>query len=281
MTDVTDEIEIVNKIVVNVDICSSSHIIEDLLKTYHIKIWRDILVNIKDYLTSKSPTFNAEIYKFVGDGWIILFDKQYSATNTLDFVLGIHQQFTKYYMDDVFTKLDTPPDIFGVTIGIDEGQLIKMTMQDKIEYIGRPINMACRLQGTINDIDIKGGYRIFMSHRLYHDLKTELLKYNCEPTERPLRNIGDGRRIKCYRIAINDDNFRIVHAIYGTQRNNIDVTFQYIKYIRNNKLDVIVSNEIAENDPDFGIPKILKIVYAYAGKSFTREFKEGSRIQLP
>jgi class 3 adenylate cyclase len=281
MTREKDEIQIVNRIVATLDICSSSRIIEDLLKTGNIKIWGDLLIRMKEYLTTESPRPGAEIYKFIGDGWIILFDKPYSGKKILQFLAGIYQQFDNYYKAEVFPTLDTPPEICGLTFGIDEGQLIQITMQRKTEYIGRPVNIACRLQGVINDIDIKGGFRVFISHRLFNSLKGDLSDYYNETTERPLRNISEGSNFRCYRLSISDTPFRIVEARYGTAANSIDVTFQYTKNIKNNKLDVVVSNEIAENDPHLGVHKILKIKYSHKGKQYEREFKEGSRIQLP
>lgn len=281
MTRENDDIQIINKIVVNVDICSSSHIIEDLLKTGNIKIWRDLLILMKEHLVAESPTYGAEIYKFIGDGWIILFDKPYSAEKIVHFLSGINQEFEKRYNEEIFPNLDTPPEISGLTFGIDEGQLIQLTMQEKLEYIGRPINIACRLQGAINEIDIKGGYRVFMSHRLFNNLRIDSLNYYHEATERPLRNISEGSNFRCYRISISDSQFKIIKAIYGSPHNNIDVTFQYTKHIKNNKLDVVVSNELAENDPHWGVGKTLKIKYIHEGKLYEKEFTEGSRIQLP
>jgi len=75
--------------------------------------------------------------------------------------------------------------------------------------------------------------------------------------------------------------FRILKAVYGTPNNEIDVTKEYEKHIANGKLDVVVSNEIAKNDPDKNFVKILTIQYMNAGKELTKQAKEGSRIQLP
>jgi class 3 adenylate cyclase len=281
MTREKDEIQITNRIVATMDICSSSRIIEDLLKTENIKVWRDLLIEMKQYLITESPKYGAEIYKFIGDGWIILFAKPYSGKKMLKLLSGLYQRFEKYYNEKVFPMLDTPPEIYGLTFGLDEGRLIQLIMQGKREYIGRPINIACRLQGVINEIDIKGGFRVFMSHRLFNSLKRDFSGYYNETTERPLRNISEGSNFKCYRLPISDIPFRIVEARYGTSQNSIDVTFQYTKNIKNGKLDVVVSNQIAENDPHRDVSKILKIKFFHKGKLYEREFKEGSRIQLP
>jgi hypothetical protein len=281
MTVENDDIQITNKIVVTLDICSSSRIIEDLLKTSNIKSWRDLIISMKEYLMDKAPIHGAKVYKFIGDGWIILFDRPYSGKNILQLLSGVCEQFENYYTSNIFPLLDTPPEIYGLTFGLDEGPLIQLTMQDKTEYLGRPINVACRLQGIINEMDIKRGFRIFMSHRLFHILKHDLIDCEYNETERSLRNISEGKNFRCYLISISDTAFKIIEARYGTENNNIDVAFQYTKYIKNSSLDVIVSNEIAENDPDYGVPKTLKIKFSCKGKLQEKKFKEGSRIQLP
>lgn len=281
MTTEKDDIQITNRIAVTLDICSSSQIIEDLIKTTNIKVWRDLLISMKDFLVTESPKYNAKIYKFIGDGWIILFEQTYSAANLLKFIKCINDKFEKQYKEMIYPNLDTPPEISGLTFGIDEGQLVLLTMQENNEFVGRPINIACRLQGAINKMDIKTGYRVLMSHRLFNFLRINTLDYYFEETDRPLRNISEGRNFKCYRICISDNQLIIVRAIYGTTEKEIEVTFQYAKQIKNNKLDVVVSNEIAENDPDRGKLKTLKIKYFHAGKLFDKKFIEGSRIQLP
>jgi hypothetical protein len=91
MTRAQDEIQITNKIVVTMDIRSSSNIIEDLLKTSNIKLWRDLLIKMQEYLTSESPQSGADIYKFIGDGWIILFNKPYLAKNIFQLLSGLNK----------------------------------------------------------------------------------------------------------------------------------------------------------------------------------------------
>jgi hypothetical protein len=50
MTTQTDEIETSEKFVVTVDICSSTHLIGDLLPTGRIGHWRNLLIGMKEYL---------------------------------------------------------------------------------------------------------------------------------------------------------------------------------------------------------------------------------------
>lgn len=153
MTHPSDEVEIVEAIVVTLDICSSSMIIEDLLKNDRSKLWRDLIINMKKFLVRHSPQYNAEIHKFIGDGWIIFFHPPYSGNAILEFLSRVYAYFTRVYEEAVVSSLDTPPEIAGLTFGIDQGKLIKVEMQEQKEFIGRPINVACRLQGEVDNDD--------------------------------------------------------------------------------------------------------------------------------
>lgn len=280
MTREQDEIRSENKMVVTVDICSSTHIMNDLLERENIKIWRDLLITMKDYVR-KILLQNITNYKFIGDGWIILIDEPYSARNIFKFLSEINKYFDKSFTENVLPTLDIVPETSGLTFGVDEGKLTKIKMDGINEYIGRAINVACRLQGAINEIDIKDGYRVIISNRLYNVLKDDLGEYYAEVIERPLRNIGGGRGFRCYRLFIPNFPLDIIEASYGTDQRSMDVRSQYLKKIINGKLDVLVSNEIAGRDPHEGKGKKLKIKYIYNGEIKDEEFLEKSRIKLP
>ena len=281
MTEKNDEILVMDKMVVTTDICSSSHIVESLLKRTKIEVWRNILIEVKEYIYREALKHDAEIYKFTGDGWIILFSPPYEGKGIISFLKDINVFYKQLYTDHVLPTIDIPPKIYGMTFGIDEGPLVKLTMLENGEYIGRALNIACRLQGVINEIDIYSGYRAFLSHIAYNMLKEEADLFHPDPTERLLKNISHRSDFQCFRLAIDDVKFRIIKAIYGTPNNEINVTKEYEKYISNGKLDVVVSNEIAKNDPDKGFLKILTIQYLDEGKELTKQAKEGSRIQVP
>ena len=281
MTEKNDEILVMDKMVITTDICSSSHIVENLLKRSKIDVWRNILIEIKEYIFKEASKHEAEIYKFTGDGWIILFSPPYLGKGIISFLKDINVFYKKLYIEHVLPTIDIPAKIYGMTFGIDEGPLVKLIMLENEEYIGRALNIACRLQGAIGEIDIYSGYRAFLSHISYNMLKKEADLFYPDPTERLLKNISHMSDFQCFRLAIDDVKFRIVKAVYGTPNNEIDVTKEYEKQIANGKLDVVVSNEIAKNDPDKGFVKILTIQYLNEGKELTKQAKERSRIQLP
>lgn len=281
MTEKDDGIQLMDKMVVTVDICSSSHIVENLLKRSKIEVWKNTLIDLKDYIYSEAKKHDAEIYKFTGDGWIILFNPPYLEKSIIGFLKDINLSYKKLYENQVLHTIDIPPKITGMTFGVDEGPLVKLKMLEIWEYLGRALNIACRLQGAINEIDIYGGYRVFLSHIAYNILKNEADQYVPDPTERLLRNISHNPDFQCYRLAIDIAKFRIIKAVYGTKDKQIDVTKKYENRIDNGKLDVVVSNEVAEDDPDEGFPKELTISFLKDGEEIVRKAKEGSRIQLP
>jgi hypothetical protein len=148
MTRTTDGMEIQNAIVVTLDICSSSMLIEDLLKNDRSKLWRDLISNMKEYLTDLAPRYRADVHKFIGDGWIIFFHPPYSGQRLVEYLSNAHAYFTSLYEDKVFPSLDTPPVISGLTFGIDEGQLVHVRMQRRPEFVGRPSILLVDFKGN-------------------------------------------------------------------------------------------------------------------------------------
>lgn len=132
--------------VVTFDICSSSDILEDLIRTENTKDWRDLLIRVKKFLVRKASELDFDLYKFTGDGWILLFDYDCSGEELFDFLEKLSGIFERNINRLANNLLETPPDILGLTFGIDKGTLIRFVMAEKTEYIGRAINVACRLQ---------------------------------------------------------------------------------------------------------------------------------------
>jgi hypothetical protein len=196
----------------------------------------------------------------------------------------INGEFEAKYASDVAPNLDIRPDIDGLTFGLDEGTLIRIIMDEKEEYIGRPINVACRLQGAIEPVDINGGFRGLMSNRLYNKLANDLAgltDHEFQSTERPLKNLSGGAPFGCFRFALPNNRFRITEARYGTPSNKIDVTRRVIERVKHNRLDVVASNDLAGNDPEYGVRKELHIKYMHEGKEINKIFTEDAQVQLP
>lgn len=194
--------QIEKKIVVTFDICSSTSIIEDLHKTENIIKWSDFLMWINRYLKIKSEELDFSIYKFTGDGWLLLFDYNYPIDDLINFLQDFCKLFKMRYERMVENFLETPPQIYGLTFGIDRGSLVKIIMNNEIEYVGRAINVACRLQGAIKDKDKSPQYKALMTKPLYQNIHHLLHNLKHIEVKRKLRNIAGGEEIQCVKMSL-------------------------------------------------------------------------------
>jgi hypothetical protein len=74
---------------------------------------------------------------------------------------------------------------------------------------------------------------------------------------------------------------RIDRAIYGRNGQGYDVTRRLRHWIRNNTIDIKVSNDNLGGDPNKGADKLLRVQYTYMGQSQSKVVKEGDRLKLP
>jgi class 3 adenylate cyclase len=93
----------------------------------------------------------------------------------------------------------------GLTFGIDEGTLIRFTMMERTEYVGRALNVASRLQSAIKDKDNHPAYKCLISKPAFTGLglpRTEWSKYKVTPVKRALRNIQGGGEFRCMKLCL-------------------------------------------------------------------------------
>jgi Domain of unknown function (DUF3395) len=74
---------------------------------------------------------------------------------------------------------------------------------------------------------------------------------------------------------------QINKAVYGKEGLGNDVTQRLQKLIKNNTLDVKVTNITMGGDPNKGADKTLKVDYTYRGQRHQVVVKEGDRLKLP
>lgn len=82
-----------------------------------------------------------------------------------------------------------------------------MIMNQQKEYIGRPLNVAARLQGSIKDKDDKPQYKALVSNNVFnnfhHEERAEIRdKYKVVRATRALRNISGGEKYLCQKITL-------------------------------------------------------------------------------
>jgi len=188
------------KIIQAFDICSSTSIIEDLHRTQTVYRYRDLIYGIRNYLEKNSSEYHFQIYKFLGDGYILIFEPEVPIDKVLLFTIGLTDECDKYLAEFIqnFLEHEELPRK-GITIGLDKGTLHPLEENHRdgyVEFIGRPITIACRLQATLDRPEHTN--KVLMTLRLYQELSDELLKAICTKTTRTLRNINYDKDIKCY-----------------------------------------------------------------------------------
>jgi class 3 adenylate cyclase len=202
VTNIDDEVEVVEKIVVCFDICSSSAILEDLLATENLQVFRNLLISIKDYIRHHSEISGLRRYKFIGDGWILLIPPETKGSALVDFLTSLSRRFSEEIQKLVVPRLQSTPEIMGLTFGVDKGRLIRFQMVGRTEYIGRPLNVASRLQGAIKDRDHRPAYKVLFSKHTYNALAIPRSSGKVEQVKRSLRNIQGGRPLEFIKLKL-------------------------------------------------------------------------------
>jgi hypothetical protein len=201
MTEPRDALTVVTKTAIVFDICSSTSMLEDLTLTGSVERWRNLLISLKDF--AQNDKSGVELYKFVGDGWILFFGENFEGATVLDFLLRISEFFDSLIHTDVVPHLEKPPERMGLTFGLDRGKLIRVQMNEVFEYIGRPINIAARLQAAAKDSAAKTSYNLLISRPAFTALNVTPA-WRAEPDSPSLRNIRGGEKYDCFRIQLLD-----------------------------------------------------------------------------
>lgn len=194
----------VKRIVLYCDICCSTRILEDLLRSENIERWVKLLARIKEYLILEKEINGFEIYKFLGDGWILLLDDDdMNGTELLLLLRELCKKYRTLFKTMIEPYLENKIDKVGISFGADIGTLVRTIMQGKIEYIGRALNVAGRLQTAIKDKDANPQNKILMTKNLYSTIAIdEDDEFEVEDVTRSLRNISEGKSFQCKKVAL-------------------------------------------------------------------------------
>jgi len=200
------------RIVVAFDLCSSSQIMEDLLLSEKFDRYETFLTCVKRWLmnwTNNHAPDNGrfELYKFTGDGWILLFPATTKAKALVASMSSLCEMISAELERHIIPSLSSVPSVLGATIGIEEGKLIRMTMNEREEYVGRALNIACRLQDAAKQMEPHSGcYTALVSASFYNERLAKLsLPYKVEPATCSLRNILSGGGFACRKIDFTVD----------------------------------------------------------------------------
>lgn len=182
--------------IIVMDLCSSSVILEKLQTAGKIKVWRKLWKKIFNQLTRKMKfAARCKPYKFIGDGFIILYRHQFSDS-LYDFMKDLNE-ISCTILKEILDEYNIKPKRFGFCYGIDRGELIPTFLLGSKEYMGEAINAATRLQGLLKaDED---ACSVMVSEKVYEKLVLpEGTKQ--KTTENILRNLYNDRSICCHQI---------------------------------------------------------------------------------
>lgn len=160
-------------IVVAFDMCSSSTVIEELTKNCDVRRFTDFITEMKRYLATAQSHILFDPYKFTGDGWILLFPSDTRGTALLRFLVDLCRYFSRTFENTVVRYLSDRPALIGLTFGIEKGDVIPLKMFSQPEYVGRAINVACRLQTAVKDRGRPPVYDALVTNRVIFPLLVE------------------------------------------------------------------------------------------------------------
>jgi class 3 adenylate cyclase len=189
-------------IVVVADICSSSSIIEELQKRDALPNLRRLLGVLSEHIASKAKLLRMTIGNFTGDGWVFLFPEDIESVELFKFLEGLSSVYHEQYYCRVGKHLESSPKAIGLTFGIDYGPIWKMRLNGRAEYIGRAINVACRLQGSVREKRQPFIFHALVSMPAYERYFKMLPNLNAVVVSRRLKNIKDSKTNNFYRLQV-------------------------------------------------------------------------------
>lgn len=188
-------------VVVAFDMCSSSNLIEDLSRTDSLRAYDQMLKNLYLWLWSNAKKFNFIVYKFTGDGWILLFPASLTTGNDLmQFLVKLTHKHSLLRQKLVDGHLESIPKANGLTFGVEMGKVRKIVLGTNVEFVGRPLNVACRLQTAVKDRGSAPDYRCLFSRKVFNTYLKDIQGYKYFDVERSLRNITGGERYRCVKV---------------------------------------------------------------------------------
>jgi len=140
------------------------------------------------------------MYKFLGDGWILLFDdEEMSGERLIRFLKDLSAEYERLFRKFVADVLSNMPVHIGLTFGVDEGSLVAIVMNKQKEYVGRAINVAARLQSAVKNLEGPPQGTLLMSSNAFARLK---MKIKSKLIECKLSNVAGGDQYRVRKIQI-------------------------------------------------------------------------------
>jgi len=164
---------------------------------------------MEQYLIGLQGKKWCDIYKFMGDGWIVFVKSGINGNGLLDELTELEEYYDQLFYECVMKRLEIVIPMQGLTYGVDSGSVQSVKLHTGVEYIGRPLNISARLQSAIKDKDKFPMGKVLFSPQAYYLLFTGLgltSKFKVIGVKRKLRNINNDEDYICRKIILNEDN---------------------------------------------------------------------------
>ena len=195
-------------LVLAIDMCSSSKLINELAAMNNLLAFDRLLQNLYVWLKSNAKKYNYEIYQFTGDGWILVFSlEKLEGITLMNFLVKISQMHNKLRKAMIDIYLENFPESTGLTFGVEKGQLHKFQLGGELRYVGHALNVACKLQDAVKQKGPESSinYRGLISREVYNLLlksPATINEYKFFDVTRSLRNINP--KYRCLRVNLSD-----------------------------------------------------------------------------
>ncbi len=180
------------------DLCSSTTILEELVVSNQVDEYNRLIFSIHQFLDDRRGRFHFVIYKYVGDGFILLFDRDTLIDHILVFaweLAAFAEKSIESFLDECIAALELPRT--GITMGLDTGIVNTFMMGSGTqEYTGRPINLSTRLQTSLSEPEHTN--KLLISLRARKGIKVISLRRMLKERQRVFRNISGNTRQRCF-----------------------------------------------------------------------------------
>lgn len=221
------------KYVLVCDICSSTKIIENLVSNGQEENYRDLIDNLIDVINQSS--IQKELYKFLGDGFLILFEEDVEPNQIMKMIQNISTKMNNLLKQFINDYVDQDIDKIGMTFGLAFGPIHKVKLKEfSNEYFGRPINLASRMQASVIDANT-----VLVQNDVYRRITDKELKSISVETKREFKNISG--ILRCYLIPCLSND---VLSSRITKNEEIDQSKVIYKNVVLTKMDKQILNLI-------------------------------------
>jgi class 3 adenylate cyclase len=193
-------------LVVAFDICSSAAMLETLILSGHDEAFTDLLKGVHEWLENHRDEYTYSIYKFTGDGWILLFHdprEHLKGNRLLRFLVALSEEYRELRKQKVVPYLEGVMSDKGLTFGIAVGHRVRRIILDKTEYVGRALVLASRLQATVKVVQRSPDYIVLATVEASRFLR-RASDVRFGQVRHRLRNILAGAPFRIRRLDLNE-----------------------------------------------------------------------------